>query len=88
MTHNVLLTRDRIHKFLPNVTTDCLIFGDHPEIIDHQVFECPLRKLLWWNSPWQIRIEAFHCMEFEQWMEFMLDKLPKSHMDVSEIWKM
>lgn len=51
MTQNVLPTLDRLHKFLPNVNLDYLICGDHPETIEHLVFECPLSKLLWWNSP-------------------------------------
>lgn len=51
MSQNVLPTLDRLHKFLPNVNLDYLICGDHPETIEHLVFECPLSKLLWWNSP-------------------------------------
>lgn len=35
---------------------------------------CSITRRLWWNSPWQIKIDAFQHMELESWISLMLGK--------------
>lgn len=68
-------TLDRIQHFIVLNDHRCYICGEQDESIHHLVFECPLSKMIWWNSPWQIRIEGFKQLSIEEWMSLMLGKL-------------
>lgn len=36
------------------------------------LLSCPITKLLWWNSSWQIHLEAFQRMEENQWISLVM----------------
>lgn len=65
-------TLDRIGRFLPVPTDLCYLCGKDPETMHHIIFECPVSKLLWWNSPWTLKISAYKHLTVTQWLTLML----------------
>lgn len=60
---NAFPTLDRIAKFLPNTCDTCYLCGEERESLKHLTITCPIIKILWGNSPWQIRIVDLNQLE-------------------------
>lgn len=72
MLQNGLPTLDRLSRFLPLQSNLCYLCVGSPETIHHLVLDCPFTKLLWWQSPWQIRLESFQHLEVTEWLRMLL----------------
>lgn len=64
-------TLDRLQGIVPLSNTNCYLCHTHEESIHHIALECQVSKLIWWNSPWQLRLEAFHQLTFLAWVELI-----------------
>ena len=52
-------TRMRLKKLLKLEDCTCVICGLETETLEYLFLKCPLIELLWWNSKWNIRLQAF-----------------------------
>lgn len=74
LLNGALPTLDKISKYVHNVDTICYLCKDQEETLHHLCLTCPITKLLWWNSPWQVRIEAFHHLTVVGWIWLIMGK--------------
>lgn len=72
-TH-ALPTLDKIARVVPGISSLCYLCGEAPKTAHHLFLTCPVTKLLWWQSPWQIRIEAFKDLDLNQWLLHIIGK--------------
>lgn len=66
--HKALPTLDKLARVTPLVNDRCYLCHNDHEDVDHLFMECPVSKLLWWNSPWQIKLERFSHIGLTQWI--------------------
>lgn len=66
--YNGLPTMERISTYIGGPAHPCYLCNSEPETTQHLLLQCPIVKLLWWNSPWQFIIEAFQNMDNTQWI--------------------
>lgn len=69
---NLLPTSDKLSRFLHIQNSNCLLCGHHLETLPHMLLTCPTSKLIWWNSPWQLRMDAFQQFSPNQWLHLIL----------------
>lgn len=72
MISHVIPTLDRLNQRIPLDDTNCYLCGNMLESVDHLALKCPLSRLLWWLSPWNIKLDNFRDMEFPQWVMLIL----------------
>lgn len=77
LLHNALPTLARLQHLIPLPSLICYLCHQEAESLQHFLLHCPLIKLLWWNSPWNLKIEAFRHLSAEAWLLFVL--LPNQH---------
>lgn len=66
--NNALPSLDRISTFIGRTQDTCYLCKSGLETIKHLQVQFQIVKLLWRNSPWQTRIEAFQSLEVLQWI--------------------
>lgn len=58
------------------------------ETITHLLIHCPLSKLLWWNFPWQFRIEALNSMNPDELIWYFSYPTDNTSQNIEEKKKM
>lgn len=66
--HKALPTKDRLSQVLPILDTGCLFCSCTQESVDHIFRECPINKLMWLRSPWQLDISDLSRGSLEEWL--------------------
>lgn len=69
---NIMPTNHRISRFISLDSENCFLCGAESEDIDHLLLECPLITAVWFNSPWQIRLDVFAGWSTHRWIEELL----------------
>lgn len=64
---------DRLKDFTSIPTPNCYLCGSGMETLQHLILECPITTLLWWNSPWTIRLSAFNNNGVAEWLQSMFN---------------
>lgn len=75
ITWNILPVRTNIFKFVSNVDQEvqCCPFCLGPlETLQHIFFECPLARLIWFNSNWPMNLTAFTNLPIGSWTQALL----------------
>lgn len=62
---DIILTKDRIKQFVPLSEVHCYICGQATECLHHLLLDCPLAKLCWWNSTWNVKLTNFTIYWFQ-----------------------
>lgn len=68
----VLPTLNRLIRIIPGLHSACYLCGESSESVHHLLLKCPISRLVWRNSPWHIRIEAYEHLEDWQWISLMI----------------
>lgn len=68
----ILPTADRLNKFMNLSDPKCFLCGQHTDTIHHWLLKCPVSKMIWWNSPWQIRLEVFQQLTTTEWLYLII----------------
>lgn len=84
LLHNILPTLARIQNYIPVVSQECYLCQSEVESLRHLLLHCPLTKSLWWNSPWNLRIDHFQDMQADEWFSAILDIDHALPIDVGE----
>lgn len=72
VSQNLLPTSEKLSRFMDIRNPNCLLCSHQLETLPHILLSCPVSKLIWWNSPWQLRIEAFQHLTTNQWITLIL----------------
>lgn len=65
---HALPTLDRLARFMQLEDDSCLFCHSAREDVFHLFMECPVTHLIWWNSPWQLRLDNFQHLGVHQWI--------------------
>lgn len=71
---HALSTLDKIARVIPGISPMCYLCGEAIETVHHLFLTYLVTKLLWWQSPWQIRIEAFKDLDLNHWLMHIIGK--------------
>lgn len=75
MLTNTLSTLEILQQYSFLKETNCYFCSQDQETIHHLLLCCPITKLLWWNSEWNLRVENFQHLKISEWiMQFIEDK--------------
>lgn len=69
----VLPTLDRLARFMQVAHNWCYLCQLEDETIHHLFFECLVSRAIWWNSPWQLRLESFQHRGLASWIHMILE---------------
>lgn len=72
MLNHAIPTSDKIHKVINSIGHQCYMCYQLIETLQYLLLQWPLIKLVWWNSPWKIKIEAFGDFAVEDWISLIL----------------
>lgn len=65
----------------------CHLCDKQPETLHHLLFGCQASKVLWWNSPSNIKITTFHNLTVNHWITLMIGPSnPHPLGDVEKDW--
>lgn len=73
MLNAVIPTKNCIRHFLNLTDLTCFLCKSGCESLNHLLFDCPVAKLCWLQSPWQIRIDHFAEAGYIKWFQLLLD---------------
>lgn len=82
MLVNILSTKERIKFVISLPDIHCFLCESATESIQHLLLECPIVKLSWWSSPWQIRIQNFSGISPIDWISILLNIITTPHLPV------
>lgn len=77
-------TLDRIQKIFSSSDQLCYLCQHGTETLHHLLLQCPLTKLLWRNSPWQIKIESFSALAVDEWVSLVMEPNNDLPLDTTE----
>lgn len=63
----------RLSKIFPISDQTCILCDRQIETIHHLILKCSATTALWWNSKWQIKLQAFKQLTCVEWFAILLD---------------
>lgn len=70
----IIPTLDKLQSIIPIQDSSCYICGTATESPHHLALECPLTLMIWWNLPWQLRLEPFKNLGLQEWTSLILGR--------------
>lgn len=70
---NIIPTKERLSQLFPVADPNCVLCNMVPETGHHLILDCPFTIVVWRNSKWQVNLEAFHHLTFQEWFKLLLD---------------
>lgn len=82
--HNALPTKDRLSTFISLPHTGYFFCPYQTKTAYHLFLECPISKVLWLKSPWQLNLAGFTTSNIEDWLRIILGQRPLLPLDATE----
>lgn len=67
-------TLDRLSNLVQLPSDLCYLCGEERETLCHLLLRCPIAKLLWWGSKWQIKLDLFRDLAVQDWLSILLER--------------